>query len=109
MTTLVSPRESQTQFERVRPGSRPAAPASAVRFEKEYNASGTIAGAVQPHRRLVRVQAGSPSPRKIGVWASILAKISGPAATQRERASQEAYQERLKGYGTLTSVTYPRC
>ena len=109
MTTLVKPRESQTPIDQVKPATRPAAPASAVQIEGEYHAPGTAAGSAQPHRVLVRVQAVGPSPRRIGVWAALLAKIFGPAATQRQRTSQEALEERLKGYGTLTSVTYPRC
>ena len=83
--------------------------ASAVHVEGEYHATGTIAGAAQPHRRLVRVQTGDPSPRRIGVWAGLLSRIIGPPVTQRERTRQEAYQERLKGNGTLARFSYPRC
>ena len=108
MTTLVKPGEIQTSIERVRPGSRPTVPASAVKIEEYNRASGTNGGAAQPHHVLARVQAGGPSPRRIGVWAALLARIFGPAATQRERRRKEAYQERLKGYGSLTHVTYPR-
>ncbi len=109
MTTLVTPRESQTPIERVRPGSRPAAPDLAVQIEGRYHASVPTAGVAQPHRGLVRVQAEGPSPERIGIWAALLAKIFGPAATQRERTRREAYQERLKGYGTLNRFSYPRC
>ena len=109
MTIVVTLRESQTPIERVRPGSRPTAPSLAVQIEREYHTPRTTAGAAQPHRGLVRVQAGGPSPRRIGVWAALLARIFGPAATQRRRTSQEACEERLKGYVTISSVTYPRC
>ena len=40
--------------------------------------------------------------------AALLANILGLASTQRERNRIEAYQERLKGYGSLAKVTYPR-
>ena len=44
----------------------------------------------------------------MGKLAAWLANILGPASTQRERNRIEAYQERLKGYGSLANVTYPR-
>ena len=109
MTTLLRSRESQTPIESVRPGSRPTAPVFAVQIEGQYHAPSTTARVAQPHRRLVRVQAGGPSPRRIGVWAALLAGIFGQPATQRGRTRQEAYQERLNGYRTISSVSYPRC
>lgn len=85
MTTSVRFGVDRSPLERVRPGSQPTAPDSAV-----------------------RVQSGGPSPRRIGVLAALLAKLFGPATTQRERNRIEAYQERLRGYGSLANVTYPR-
>ena len=38
----------------------------------------------------------------------MLAKISGPPTSQRERTRQEVYLERVKGHGTLTRFSYPR-
>ena len=108
MTTLVRPGEIQSSIERVGLGSRPTAPVSAEKIEEDDHASGTNGGAAQPDQVLVRVQAGGPSPRRIGGLAALLANILGPASTQRERNRIEAYQERLKGYGSLANVTYPR-
>ena len=83
MTTLLKPRETQTPIEGVKQATRPAAPTSAVKIEEEYHDPGTFAGAAKPHRRLIRVQAGVPSPRRKGVWSAVLAIINGPAVTQR--------------------------
>jgi hypothetical protein len=85
MTTSVRFGVDRSPLERVRPGSLPTAPDSAV-----------------------RVQSGRPSQERKGVLAALLAKIHGPAATQRERNRIEAYQDLLKGYGSLANVTYPR-
>ena len=108
MTTQLKPREIQNPIEGVRPATRPAAPTSAIKIEEEYHGSGTVARAAQPHRRLIRVKAGIPSPRKKGVWSAVLALINGPAVTQRERTRREAYVERIKGNGTLTRFVSPR-
>ena len=109
MATPVKPRGSRASIERVKPAGRPAASASVVPIEEEYHVPGTTARAAPPYRGLVFVQAVGPSPRKIGVWAALMAKLLGPAATRRQLTRQEAYQEWLRGYGTLTSATWPRC
>ena len=111
MTTLVKPKEIQTPIEGAKQATRPAAPTSTVQtvqIEEEYLGSGTIAMAAPPHRRLIRVQAGVPSPRRKGVWSAVLALINGPAVTQRERTRRDAHVERIKGNGTLARFISPR-
>ena len=85
MTNSEKPGVNRSPLQQAGPVSRPTPPDSAV-----------------------RVQADRPSPRRMGKLAALLANILGPASTQRERNRVEAYQERLKGYGSLANVTYPR-
>ena len=108
MTTLVKPREIQTPIKRVKPAIRPAAPTSAVQIGEEYHTPATAVEATRTPLRRVPENDGVPLTRKMGVWAALLAKINGPAVTQRERTRQEAYEERLKGNGVLTRFMSPR-
>ena len=108
MTTLVRSNENQTPTERVKPGDRPTSPALTVQIEGKSHATGTIAVVVPPHHGPAHDQASNPTRRRVGAWAASLVKLFSPPSTQRARTRQEAYQERLKGYG-LNRISYPRC